>query len=292
MAEYHGGQWVTASFVDRVLEQGLSRALAERDKTRELELRVPILTGIALHYKAQGVCPWVAHGGTIGVFHGKRGSGKWREVISMVREINRVGCPVEGILLEAEALEVDRAFSSLTSGEDTKAKREARGLLSARQQVAEASCIWEPVEGLTAAVRPDLVVVVRGQVVAVPIKTTALPITLPAWWRQWSSGAKYHGWLTSACFHHYGLRAAYGRTIPQMWMTIRTEPPYPWSMVRVSDHPDDGAQHLYRGRSALETMDHHWETVVLPTLREIRDAGLEGRRHGLEECGILAERIE
>ncbi len=280
MAEYHK-RYITASDVDMVRRHCISGWLRKRQKPG-LELRTAILIGMAIHILAQGGIPWAPEG-PIYVFMGTRRSKWWCPCVKAWTYAMSQGAPIEGMLTADDAMVACKAWSSLCGPDPPAAKVQAKNLLMCREQVTEGTYAWEPVEGLVCAVRPDVMVRRNGQVIAVPIKTTAHSLGLEKWWKMFEGGKARQGWLTSACFHHEGLKHANGEAVPQVWVTVQTTNGYPWSTTLVSS-TDAGREYLWRGQSALEMMAEHWEGEVLPKLKEIRDWRNVG--YGPEEAGI------
>lgn len=284
MAAYHDGRYVTASFVDAWRRDGGSWAMAERRRRRPVETRAAILIGVVVHCLAQRGVPWTHSGGNIVTCKHGRGSKAWDALVAQGEAAVMTGEPLEGIMTEREAKAARHAFSSLIGPDETPAKRQALSLLTARKTVAEGVYPWDPVEGLTCAVRPDVVVRRNGKVIAVPIKTTAHALTFKKWWKMWEGGRERQGWITSACLHHYGLMDANGgEPVPQVWITVRTCRGFPWSTTQVSA-PNAGRGWLWGGQSALEMMAEHWYGEIIPALEEIREWRDVG--YGPEEEGV------
>lgn len=266
MADYHADMSISSGFLSRVVDEGLSSALAERAMPTFITTDARMAKGNLLHAWLEGghdVDKIAVASAGVKVKRGNR----WEEELAKAL---RSGA--SSILTTADRDAMIRSWSSLLDPGlfDTPAKKQIRYILKSwTPKFYEVSHKWNPsgIESCWCRTREDIVArSPSGVWTAIQIKTTATP--LARWWPYWRRYVR-----RSSAFYRASHRDLF-REEPFNHLLIvgRTEPPYQWGLFKLVDY--------------AEELDMLWQDDILPQLQDVTATLARGETYGPEERGL------
>lgn len=291
MAEYHEDLSISSGLIAGYRD-GLSVALADQLRPRQVATSPPLVRGTLLHAMLSGDQTASVHVAPPTVT-ARRGA-RWLEALERARlaradalalasDVAACCCAWASLWMPFEGYRrawLDSAPPPMRAAvrrfcmapwPDSGARSQLRAMLSRWRVWPEVSHRWEPdeVPGAVCRIRQDIVAKApSGAVVALSFKTTTRPLGATSWWPFWS-----RTYRRSEAFYRAGLRDLLGeQAFHQVLAVVRLEAPFPWAIYSLEDRAAE--------------LDETWSAEVVPAIREITEALARGEMHGPEERGI------